>query len=76
VGHILLACNNDEVVLNVELPALLQQFNDLMNRDGMIEFMFAEDKEFSEYFEANPRPLTSKRSRIIQVDVYFSVLCP
>jgi hypothetical protein len=34
MGDILLACNDDEVVPNVRLPALLQHFNALMQRDG------------------------------------------
>ena len=52
IGDILLACNNDEVVPNVKLNALLVHFQNLMQKDGMIEFIFAEDKEFGDYFTA------------------------
>lgn len=53
VGDILLACNNDEIVPNINLNALLRHFDGLMQRYGEVEILFAEDKEFSAYF-TNP----------------------
>lgn len=50
VGDILLACNNDEIVPNVNLAALLRHFDGLMHRFGEVEILFAEDQEFSVYF--------------------------
>lgn len=53
VGDLLIACNNEEVAPNVRLAPLLQHFSNLMGANGSIELMFAEEKEFADYFKAN-----------------------
>jgi hypothetical protein len=51
IGDILISCNNEEVVPNVKLKALMQHFQDILGNEGSIEFIFGEDSEFTEYFK-------------------------
>mmetsp|Transcript_6038 Transcript_6038/g.9569 ORF Transcript_6038/g.9569 Transcript_6038/m.9569 type:complete len:1430 (+) Transcript_6038:180-4469(+) len=63
VGDIILAVKNQEIITRNGLDVFTSHLMNLMRADGYLDFIFAEDKEFAEYFREQINSLKQKKGK-------------